>query len=237
MGKTLLLLELAARIVRRYERNVFFYSVQNPSVYIAKKASLRNDTRFVFAEEPGTGEFDRYFENNLPAIHLLDSHTAELDRACETASGLRNTESLGCAAFVVDGWTTMPMRPIGRDVVDGVSHYSADRWPHEPISREILVNLKRFSLATKMPVCLGVTTASVIDEEALAESFELETQLRVGADRLVSLHRPEIYVDTELVRPEDRNVVCLSGKSLRWWDTRCSKLRFDPRRLRFQTVV
>jgi hypothetical protein len=35
----------------------------------------------------------------------------------------------------------------------------------------------------------------------------------------------------------ERNVVELTGTSPKWWDTRCSKLRFDPARLGFETVV
>src|ERR1019366_7229533 len=111
-----------------YERNVFLYSAHKPSVYIAKKAALRGDTRVVFAEECGAGKVDRHFDRSLPAIHLLDAYDTELNRACEIASGLRNRESFGCAAFVFDGWTTIPVRPINLEVVDGVSSYPTERW-------------------------------------------------------------------------------------------------------------
>jgi hypothetical protein len=40
---------------------------------------------------------------------------------------------------------------------------------------------------------MGVTTASLLDHEALAESFDLTAQVRLAADRFVRLHRPELY--------------------------------------------
>ena len=63
------------------------------------------------------------------------------------------------------------------------------------------------------------------------------TQDRIAADRMVWLHRPELYVETSKAVAADKNVVCLTGTSPRWWDTRCSRLRFDARRLEFATVV
>jgi hypothetical protein len=85
------------------------------------------------------------------------------------------------------------------------------------------------------PVVMGITTA---DNEATAESLDLSARMHFVADRLVTLNRPELYVATAAqVTPADRNIVCLSGTSPRWWDTRCSRLRFDPRRLGFSTVI
>lgn len=75
-----------------------------------------------------------------------------------------------------------------------------------------------------------------MDDEALAESFYLEERLRMAADRWVTLHRPELYVETSQRIVADRHVVCLSGTSSRWWDMCSSRLRFDPGRLCFQTV-
>jgi hypothetical protein len=83
----------------------------------------------------------------------------------------------------------------------------------------------------------GVTTASLMDDEALAESVEIEAELRVRVDRLLSLIRPEIYCATEEVKPEDRHVVYLTGTRPSWWDTRCAKLRFEARRLTLSTVA
>jgi hypothetical protein len=67
--------------------------------------------------------------------------------------------------------------------------------------------------------------------------FELTSRLRLAADRVVSMYRPEIYIDTDKRAVADKDVVCLSGTSPKWWDTRCARLRFDPSLLGFETVV
>ena len=237
MGKTLLLLELAARISDRYRQNVIFYSAHKPSVYLAKKAGLRGDAHVVFAEESRhrSGNVDP--GSDQAAIHFLDSNSADVDRACEIAGGLRNNHPAGCAVLILDGWSSYPERGTRFAVVDGIPHYPAERWPHVQMSRETLMNVKRFSVASAMPVFVGVTTASLLDDEALAASFGLETEVRMGADRLLSLYRPELYCCSAQVKPGDRNVVCLSGTRPQWWDTRCSGLRFDPRQLGFSTAA
>jgi hypothetical protein len=51
------------------------------------------------------------------------------------------------------------------------------------------------------------------------------------------MHRPEIYIDTDKRDAADKDVVCLSGTSPKWWDTRCARLRFDPSLMGFETVV
>lgn len=84
---------------------------------------------------------------------------------------------------------------------------------------------------------LGVTTASLMDDRAQSESFELESLLRFRLDHLVLLDRPEISAEVGTVKPKDQNVVCLTGASPRWWDTRYSRLLFDPGHLRFSTVA
>jgi hypothetical protein len=84
---------------------------------------------------------------------------------------------------------------------------------------------------------VGVTTASLIDAQVIAESHYPDTHIGLFADRLVTLYRPELQVGPVPVKPADRDVVCLSGSSPQWDDTRCSRLRFDPQRLGFSTVL
>jgi len=237
MGKTLLLLELAARISGRYRQNVVTYSAHKPSVYLAKKMELRGDAPVVFAGESldRSGNVDPGADH--AAIHLLDSSSADVGRACEIANQLRNRHPAGCALLILDGWSSYSQSRIEFEVIDGIAHFPAERWPHARMSRETLGYSKRFSVASAIPVIVGVTTASLMDDEAVAESFGIGTELRMGSDRLLSLHRPEIYCATETLKAEDRNVVCLTGTSPRWWDTRCSKLRFEARRLVFSTVA
>lgn len=233
MGKTLLLLELAARIVRRYGRNVVFFSAQKPSVYVAKKAVLRNDMTVVFAGETA-GDLDSRTEGS--AIYLLDANSADIEQAFEFTRRLRHGHPAGCALVILDGWSTYTSMEVDGEAVCGAG-FPAARWAHENLSRRVLVCAQRFSHATRMPVVMGVTTASLLNKARQVNSLDLEAAMRIAADRWVSLHRPAVYEESAKFAEEQRNVVCLTGTSPQWWDTRCSKLRFDPRRMGFDTVV
>lgn len=234
MGKTLLLVELAARISRRYGGNVLFYSVQKPSVYLAKKLSLRGDAKVVFAEE-SLGEVGMPTET--PALHLLDSTAADLSRAFALARQLQHAHASGCALAILDGFHTCAPRVMRDNSGSGKLAFLAERWPHQVLSNEILIQAQQFAEATSVPILMGVTTASLVDCEAIVESSPLESEIRIRTDRLLTLHRPTIYKETAALRQEEKNLVRLTGTCPEWWDTRCSTLRFNARPLAFETVV
>jgi hypothetical protein len=236
-GKTLLLLDWAARICRRYAKNVVFYSANEPSVYIARKAVAKSRTRVFFAGET---------QNQIPydraigasgVIVMLDSQSADLKQAQSVASWLAANHSAGCAALVMDGRCTTNQRPPGIAVIDGVVAFPAERWAPTPLSVKGMREAVDFAQVSRLPVVMGVQTASLVDDEALADSFELSSRLRLAANRWVSMRRPERYVDTDNRVAADKDVVCLSGTSPNWWDTRCARLRFDSSVLGFETVV
>jgi len=236
-GKTLLLLDWAARICSRYAKNVVFYSENEPSVYIARKAVAKSRARVFFAEET---RYQNGYDRDIGtsgAIIMLDSHSAELRQAQTLAKWLEENHPAGCAALVMDGWCTTKQRPQAVEVIDGVVAFPAERWVPTLLSVKGIAKAVEFARFSGLPVVMGVQTASLLDDEALAESFELSSQVRLVADRRVSMHRPEIYIDTDKRDAADKDVVCLSGTSPKWWDTRCSRLRFDPSVLGFQTVV
>jgi hypothetical protein len=236
-GKTLLILDWAARICNRYAKNVVFYSANEPSVYIAGKAVAKRRTRILFAgETPSQNQYDREIGSS-GAIIMFDSHSADLKQAQTLAKWLQANHPASCAALVMDGWCTTVKRPLKVDVMDDVVAFPAERWAPTLLSVKGMNEAKQFAEANRLPVVMGVQTASLIDDEALAESFHLSSQLRLVADRWVSMHRPEIYIDTDKRLAADKNVVCLSGTSPKWWDTRCARLRFDSRLLGFETVV
>jgi hypothetical protein len=234
-GKTLILLDLADRVCERYDRNVVFWSAHQPSVYLVrKKMAIKGDARIAFTEDVCfVDERDR---NDQPRVIVVSS-SAGSGRAYGIAETLIADHPLGCAALIMDGWSTNPQRTVDVEVRDGIVAFAAERWPHTPVTVTDLHLTKQFAQNRRMPVVIGVTTASLVDDHAVAGSFHLETQMRLTADRLVTLHRPELYVETTYAIAADKNVVCLSGTSPRWWDTRCSRLRFDPRRLGFSSVV
>jgi len=228
--KTLLLLDWASRICGRYGKNVVFYSAHQPSVYLAKKAALRGESNIYFVE--GSVAYHKG-----AGILLIDSTSADVDRICDAASRLRREHPAGCALVILDGWSTYPERIIDTEVVAGVASYPAERWPHALVTTERSDQLKGFAGMSRISVVMGVTTASLMDVEALAASRDLESELRRNADHWVNLHRPELYKSTADVRAGERNVVELTGTSPKWWDTRCSKVRYDAREISFATVI
>jgi hypothetical protein len=236
-GKTLVLLDWAARICSRYAKNVVFYSANEPSVYIARKAVAKSRTRVFFA---GQTQNQIPYERDVGtsgAIVMLDSRSADLKQAQTLAKWLQANHPAECAALVMDGWCSTKQRPLDVEAIDGVVAFPAERWTPTLFSVKGIAKAAEFGRVNSLPVVMGVQTASLMDDEALAESLHLSSQLRLAADRWVSMHRPELYVDTDHAVAADKNVVCLSGTNPRWWDTRCARLRFDSSRLGFETVV
>jgi hypothetical protein len=236
-GKTSLLLDWAARICSRYGKNVVFYSANEPSVYIARKAVAKRRAAVFFAGET---------KNRIPygreigasgAIIMLDSHSADHWQAQTLVKWLKVNHPAGCAGVVMDGWCTTVARPLKAAVFDGVVAFPADRWASTLLSVKAMSQAVEFARVSKLPIVMGVQTASLVDDELLAESFHLSSQLQLAADRWVCMRRPELYLDTVNRIAADKDVVCLSGSSPKWWDTRCARLRFDPGQLWFETVV
>jgi hypothetical protein len=130
-----------------------------------------------------------------------------------------------------------PERLSRIEIVDGIPLYPAERWPHALMSREVLADARRFCLSSQIPIVLGVTTGSLMEDEALALACPLESEMRRSVDHWVVLHRPEIYRESRERQDSERNLVCLKGTIPSWWDTRCSELRIDPGRVGFSTVA
>jgi hypothetical protein len=235
-GKTLVLLDWAARICGRYGKNVVFYSANEPSVHIARKGVAKGRARVLFAGEtqsriPYTREF------GSGAIIMVDAHSGDLEQAQTLAKWLQANHSAGCAALVSDGWCTTRQRPPEVRIVDGTFAFPAERWAPTFLPAEKLREAAEFARLSGLPVIMGVQTASLVDDDALADSLHLSLQLRLAAHRWVAMYRPELYVDSDRAVPADRNVVHLCGRSANWWDTRRSRLRFDDRQREFETVV
>jgi hypothetical protein len=236
-GKTLVLLDWAARICGRYGKNVVFYSANEPSVHIARKAVAKGRAGVFFAGEtqsqiPYTQEF-----SSAGAIIMLDAHSGDLKQAQTLAKWLKANHSAGSAALVSDGWCTTQRRPLEVKIFDGAVTLPTDRWAPTFLPAEKLSEAAEFARVCGLRVVMGVQTASLVDDDALAGSLHLSLQLRLSADRWLAMYRPELYVDSDRAIPADKNVVHLCGRSANWWDTRRSPLRFDDRQRVFETVV
>lgn len=235
-SKTLLLLDAAARFVRRYATNVVFFSAHKPSVYIAKKLALKDEVPVFFASDRWLRPGADIHTPDRPGIYLLDCNLADTAAAFDLGNQLRQHPA-GCAAVILDGWSIRSDPALEYAVIDGIPHYPAERWPRAPLSESQLNSWRLSARTAKIPVILGVTTPSWNDEEALAASLHTQSRLKAVADRFISLYRPDFYLETQQVTAETRDAVRLTGTSPFWWDTRCSKLRFEARQLSFVTVA
>jgi len=236
-GKTVLLLDLAARICARYGKNVVFGARINRATTLVQRGIIKGPPGVNFLTEPAFVDLWGLGMTNSPAVVVVPSGNPTSDRAHQLVSLLTAEHPCGCAALVMDGWSTTSERPENVEFVDGMAAFAAERWPHALLSKTDIDQAREFAQVNQVPVVMGVMTASLVDDEALAESFYLEERLRMAVDRWVTLHRPELYVETSQRIAADRNVVRLSGTSPEWRDTRRSRLRFDPRRHEFSTVT
>lgn len=134
----------------------------------------------------------------------------------------------------MDGFSSYSEPPATVVEIEGERAFPAERWPHIPLEADTVLGIRRWVTAGGIPVVMGIKTPSAMESRNVSE---IECMMRAMADRWLVLHRPEIYCATADVRQEDRNVVGLTGTSPQWWDTRCSRLRFRPRDLAFETVV
>jgi hypothetical protein len=127
-GKTLLLLDWAARVASRYAKNVVFYAANEPSVYIARKAVAKSRTRVFFVGETQNQNPNTLEIGSSGVIVMLDSQSADLKQAQTLAKWLKANHSAGCAALVMDGRCSTKQRPLEVKVVDGVAAFPAERW-------------------------------------------------------------------------------------------------------------
>ena len=235
-GKTLVLLDWAARICARNGKNVVFYSANEPSVHIARKGVAKGRARvFIAGETHSQIPYAREFGSS-GAIIMLDAHGGDLE-AQALATWLKANHPAGCAALVSDGWCTTRQRPLEVKIVDGAVTLPAERWAPTFLPAEKLSEAAEFARVCGLPVVMGVQTASLVDDDALADSLHLSLQLRLSADRWLAMYRPELYVDSDRAVPADKNVVHLCGRSANWLETRRRRLRFDYGERQFETVV
>ena len=233
-GKTLLLLELAARVSSRYRQNVAFYSAQEPAVYLAGKAAQRGDVTVAFGMESLVGESAEPAGNAGPAILLMESTACAPGAAFGLAKRLRESHTWGCALLIMDGFSSYPESAPRVSEIDGIQYFPADRWAHDLLEAAAVLDTRRWAAVSGVPLVVGLTTPSLVEP---AGPSEAECALRVTADRYVVIHRPEIYRETAKKLSEERDVACLTGTSAQWWDTRSSRLRFRSGDLTFETVV
>jgi hypothetical protein len=214
-----------------------FYSANEPSVHIVRKGVAKGRASVFFVGETRSQISCTREIGPSGAIIMLDAHSGDLKQAQALAKWLQTHHSAGCAALVSDGWCTTRQKPPEVKIVDGAVAFPAERCAPTFLPPEKLSEAAEFARVSRLPVVMGVQTASLVDDDALADSLHLSLQLRLAAHRWVAMYRPELYVDSDRAVPADSNVVQLCGRSANWWDTRRARLRFDYGERRFDTVV
>lgn len=82
-------------------RDVLFYNTHKPSVYVAKKAALKGGMSVHLWGDGGTPSAG-------PGVYLLDSSTADTERALEVAVELRGHAAESGTMLILDGWSSHP---------------------------------------------------------------------------------------------------------------------------------
>ena len=136
--------------------------------------------------------------------------------------------------MIMDGFLSYGEAPGLVMKMGGVRSFPAERWPHTVLGADAALVAQRWAAVSDIPVVVGLTTPSLVE---CGDQGETECVLRATADRYLTMHRPEVYCGTAKLKPEYKNVACLTGTRPQWWDTRCSRLRFRPADLKFETVV
>jgi energy-coupling factor transporter ATP-binding protein EcfA2 len=226
-GKTTLLLDLAARIVIRYNKNVVFFSAHRPNVFIARKLELsgRVPTALPLGGAQRSGSD---WHSAPPSVYLLDRTSTPAVEAIEFAHRLQRESPAACAGLIMDGYSTLPEPREGVQIVQGAAYLPSDPWAHTLLTGNQLNQWWHLAFAMELPIICGLTTASLLDSEAQAASMPLEVILQSIADRIVRLHRAESYVGTDQVRAKERSVVHLTATDPRWSESRSATLLYDP---------
>ena len=92
------------------------------------------------------------------------------------------------------------------EFIGGVSYVLSHPWPHSTLIAPSVQPVEDLVRDRRLPMIFGLTTASLVDDEALSASFGLESAIRCQSDRWVVLYRPELYRTTEESRPASDNL-------------------------------
>jgi hypothetical protein len=233
-GKTLLLLEIATRINRRYQQNVVFCTAQAPAMDLAQRVKRFGKAPIVFGSENDSRGFSTENAGRHPAIYFYEVMDRDPSGVLKLAEELRRSNPSACAVILFDGFSSYQQPPLMTMEIDGRPCLPAERWRHRRLEPGVVRELRRWSSTSTVPVIVGFSTPSLLDSEA---PTDLECMFRSVTDRWLVLHRPALYCATDQIGREDPHVVCLKGTSPQWWDERCARLRWWPERHGFETLA
>ena len=239
-GKTLLLLEIALRIHRRYETNVVFATAQEFPEQIVAMAPP--SARRCLVELPSLGvlrEEVEFPQGRGPCIYLVDVQAVGPTWPHYLAHGLNVSQVSRCDLLVSNGWTVHVDRPPYIKHVLGSVPYRLN-WsrPAAILSASTLARAKRFANGSGVATIYGICTARRDDQENGPRSEDL-LRLRAAvakhASRTVLLHRPELYLSHGGGREAVAGRIELSAADGSAAGTRRAALQYDAAKRRFRS--
>ena len=240
-GKTLLLLDLALRVLRRYETNVVFASARELPEDIIAKAPMA--ARHVLVELPVRDLLREEVEFPVgrgPCIYLVDTQGVGVRRPHYIAHRLNAEHSSRCDLLVSDGWSVTADRVTTVErVVVGVPYRLDLERAALTLSASTLVHAKRFAHASGVATVYGIRSAWHDDQEH-GPRFEDLRRLRAAVSKSVSrtvlLHRPELYLAHGGGREAMAGIVQLTAADEGSSGGRRSRLQYDAAKRRFRSL-
>lgn len=239
MCKTVLLLDLALRIHRRYETNVVFATAREFPEDLVAKAPVA--ARHLFVELPVRAllrEDVEFPAGRGPCIYLLDTQGVGPVRPHYIAHRLNAEHRSRCDLLVCDGWTVTPDRGTYTKRVLGDTEYrlGCER-PALELSPSTLARARRYAQGSGVATVYGIRTAVHEDQEhgpRLEDLRRLRPAVSKHVLRTVLLHRPELYLPHGGGRETVAGVIEVAAVGEGALGSRRAKLHYDAakRRLR-----
>ena len=198
VGKTLLLLDVALRIHRRYETNVVFATAREfPEEIIAKApAAARPFLVELPARDILRGDVDMPAGRG-PCVYLVDVHAVGPTRPHYIAHRLNAEHSSRCDLLVSDGWTVHPDRvTYMKRVMAGVQYRLNCERAAMVLPSSALTDAKKFAAASGVATIYGIRTVWHDDQETgprAEDLLRLRPAVGKSVSRTVMVHRPELY--------------------------------------------
>ena len=240
-GKTVLLLDLAVRIHRRYETNVVFATARELPEDLLAKAPVA--ARHLFVELPVRDllrEDVEFPAGRGPCVYLVDTQGVGPARPHYIAHRLNTEHRSRCDLLVSDGWTvTVDRVTTVERAVAGVSYRLNFERAALTLSAATLVDAQRFAQGSGVATVYGIRSAAHDDEASgpgLEDLRRLRSTVSKAAARTVLLHRPELYLPHRGGREEVAGIVELAAMGEGSSGGRRAKMQYDAAKRRFRSL-
>jgi replicative DNA helicase len=239
-GKTVLLLDLALRIHRRYETNVVFATARELPEDLLARAPVA--VRHLLVELPARDLLREDIEFPVgrgPCVYLVDTQAVGPVRPHYIAHRLNAEHAARCDLLVSDGWSVTADRVTTVErAVAGVPYRLNLERAALTLAATTLVEAKRFAKASGVATVYGIRTAWHDDQERgprLEDLLRQRSAVSKHALRTVLLHRPELYLAHDEGREAVAGIVELAAADERSSERRRVRLQYDAARRRLRS--